>query len=568
MIKMFRFLIGILDKEEDKNWKILAVLSFLSPIIDIFGFSVILYIINTIIYEKKVSKELIIFTFSMGIITVLRGVFEIYKCRISSRLVYNGAQKLSVKIYELQIKEDIEHHNEKSAAQAQSMVRGDTAKCMEIIVSCIGIWVNVITIIEYFVVLVYLSKWIGVISCVGFLLFILIIFFQNHVKMKGYGEKSRRYAIKANAQVAIAHGIFKEMKISSRSDVILERYKGVSLEYAQAQKEFQYKNSIISMIMQNLVMAALFIILALFLCGPQENMVFVISSMVVYITVLIKMVPIAYSIVNGLNNVEFSKKSYDELKQCLLRYDKIKAEEARTKDTRRKELTFEKGLYVRNLSFDYNEQTKIFKNAAIEIPAGCSAAIVGMSGIGKTTFLDLILGLLQPQAGSIFYDDYDIVSQRDSQGFCKADLGNIVSYIPQIVYLNGETIRDNVAFFDNEYEIDDEKVVDCLKCAQIWKDVKKMPDGIHTLVGDNGTVISGGQRQRIALARALYKNFEILVMDEATAALDMDTEKAVIDSIREMKGKKTILIATHHVSLANECDFVYRIENQKIIQVK
>ena len=138
----------------------------MSPIIDIFGFSVILYIINTIIYEKKVSKELIIFTFSMGIITVLRGVFEIYKCRISSRLVYNGAQKLSVKIYELQIKEDIEHHNEKSAAQAQSMVRGDTAKCMEIIVSCIGIWVNVITIIEYFVVLVYLSKWIGVISCV------------------------------------------------------------------------------------------------------------------------------------------------------------------------------------------------------------------------------------------------------------------------------------------------------------------------------------------------------------------------------------------------------------------
>lgn len=568
MIKMFRFLIGILEKEEQKNWKILAALSFLSPIIDIFGFSVILYIINTIIYEKKVSAELIIFTFSMGIITVLRGAFEIYKCRISGRLVYNGSQKLSVKVYELLINEDIEHHNEKSAAQAQSMVRSDTAKCMEILVSCIGIWVNILTIIEYFVVLIYISKWIGVISCVGFLLFIIIIFFQNHIKMKAYGEKSRTYAMKANAQVAIAHGIFKEMKISGRSDVILERYREVSSEYAQAQKEFQYKNSIISMIMQNLVMAALFIVLALFLCGPQEKMVLVISSMVVYVTVLIKMVPIAYSIVNGLNNVEFSKKSYEELKKCLLRYNKIKGDEKRTMDARHKDLTFEKGLSVRNLSFQYNEKTKIFEDADVDIPTGCSAAIVGLSGIGKTTFLDLILGLLKPQAGSIFYDDYEIVSQRDSQGYCKANLGNIVSYIPQIVYLNGETIRDNVAFFDLEEEIDDEKVADCLKCAQIWEDVRRMPDGIHTLIGDNGTVISGGQRQRIALARALYKNFEILVMDEATAALDMETEKAVIDSIREMKGKKTILLATHHMSLAEECDFVYRIENRKIVQVK
>ena len=96
----------------------------------------------------------------------------------------------------------------------------------------------------------------------------------------------------------------------------------------------------------------------------------------------------------------------------------------------------------------------------------------------------------------------------------------------------------------------------------------QMPEGIHTLIGENGTAISGGQRQRIALARALYKDFELLVMDEATAALDMETEKAVIDSIRHLKGGKTILMVTHHMSLANECDLIYKIENQKIIRVK
>ena len=95
-----------------------------------------------------------------------------------------------------------------------------------------------------------------------------------------------------------------------------------------------------------------------------------------------------------------------------------------------------------------------------------------------------------------------------------------------------------------------------------------MPDGVRTLIGENGTAISGGQRQRIALARALYKDFSILVMDEATAALDMETEKAVIDSIRQIRGKKTLLMVTHHMSLANECDVVYKIEDRKIVQVK
>ena len=102
----------------------------------------------------------------------------------------------------------------------------------------------------------------------------------------------------------------------------------------------------------------------------------------------------------------------------------------------------------------------------------------------------------------------------------------------------------------------------------MWEDVMQMQEGIHTLIGENGTALSGGQRQRIALARALYKDFELLVMDEATAALDLETEKAVIDSIRQVKGNKTILVATHHRSLADECDMVYRIENKGFVRVK
>ncbi len=134
--------------------------------------------------------------------------------------------------------------------------------------------------------------------------------------------------------------------------------------------------------------------------------------------------------------------------------------------------------------------------------------------------------------------------------------------------MNGETVRNNVALLSNQAEIDEERVAECLKCAQIWEDVAKMPEGMHTLIGENGTAISGGQRQRIALARALYKKFELLIMDEATAALDMETEKAVMDGIRQVREDKTLLIVTHHMSLAKECDIVYKIQDRKLVRIR
>ena len=290
--------------------------------------------------------------------------------------------------------------------------------------------------------------------------------------------------------------------------------------------------------------------------------------MLAYITALVRALPTAYSILRGLNRIEFSQKPFAALRDSMARYEAIRAEENRREIVRQKELTFRRGLSVRNLTFGYIEGRKIFEDASIDIPAGCSIAIIGPSGAGKTTFLDLILGLLCPQGGSVFYDDYDLVAQADGEGPCQGNIGRLVSYIPQTVYLNGETVRRNVAFFARDEDIDDEKVETCLRCAQIWEDVRQMPEGTHTLIGENGTAISGGQRQRVALARAMYKDFELLVMDEATAALDMETERAVIDSIRQVKGGKTLLMVTHHMSLANECEYIYKIENRKIVPVK
>jgi len=567
MAEMFRYLTGILDTREQKIWKVYAVFSLISPIVDIFSFSVIIYIINIVVRENGADPKLTAFTFFMVLVSILKCLFELYKSKIANRFVYDGAQKLSMKIYELLIKEELMEHNKKSAIQAMNIVRNDTTNCIQIITDFIEAVINGITMAGFAAVLIYVSRWIGIASCVILLLLMALIFFRTRKRMQDYGEKSRACSIKANSQITIAYGSFKEMKIDDRSAFVLSKYEDASQAFAQVQGEFKYKISSIAVILQNSIMAAMFVILAVILVFGT-NLAAILAPMVVYITALVRMLPMAYNILNGMNKIEFAKKPYEAVKEAMADYTRMKEEEERSEAVRQKKLTLQKGVSVRKLTFGYTDRAQIFQDASIDIPVGCSIAVIGASGAGKTTFVDLLLGLLKPQGGHVFFDDYDIVTQSDEEGPCKASMGEMVSYIPQTVYLNGETIRNNVAFFEEEEEIDDARVIECLKCAQIWEDVQNMEDGVHTLIGANGITLSGGQRQRIALARALYKDFELLVMDEATAALDMETEKAVIDSIRQIKENKTLIMVTHHMSLANECDVVYRIEDKKIVQVR
>ncbi len=548
-------------------WKIYAVLSLISPIVDIFSFSVIIYIINIVVRENEADPKLTAFTVFMVLVSILKCLFELYKSKLANRFVYDGAQKLSMKIYELLIKEDLMEHNKKSAIQAMNTVRNDTTNSIQIITDFIEAVINGITMAGFAAVLIYVSKWMGIISCVILLILMAVIFLRTRKRMQEYGEKSRACSIKANSQITIAYGSFKEMKIDDRSAFVIRKYEDASRAFAQVQGEFKYKISSIAVILQNSIMGAMFVILAVILVFGTD-LAAVLAPMVVYITALVRMLPMAYNILNGMNKIEFAQKPYEAVKESMAEYSLMKEEETRAEKIRQRKLTLRKGVSVRNMTFGYTDRVQIFQDASIDIPVGCSIAVIGASGTGKTTFVDLLLGLLKPQEGHVFFDDYDIVTHSDGEGPCQASMGELVSYIPQTVYLNGETIQNNVAFFEEEEEIDEARVIECLKCAQIWEDVQKMQDGVHTLIGANGITLSGGQRQRIALARALYKNFELLVMDEATAALDMETEKAVIDSIRQIKENKTLIMVTHHMSLANECDVVYKIENQKIVRVR
>ena len=538
-----------------------------SPVFDLFSFSVILVILNAAVERGGASKELILFCIGMGAASCFKGLLELYRCFVQNRLIQSGAQKLSGKIFELFQKEELAEHNRKSPVQALTIIRSDTVSCMSVVAGFLTLWTQGATLFLFFVILAVVSPAAGVMLGLGMGVMMAAMYVRNRMRMMDLGEKCRKYAIKSNAQVTTAFGMFKETKIDSRGPVLLERYDAVSRAYADAQSRYQYKVQMISVLMQNVLMTLLFFALAAVM-GLRIDLARFLAPLIVCMALLLRMLPMAVQFVNELVGVEFSRGSYRAVREAMELYRKLKETEREETEKRKKTLTLRRGLSVRDLTFRYGTGPLLFDHASIDIPAGKTVAIVGASGAGKTTFLDLVLGLLKPECGKILYDDYDIVSGCDAQGACTAYVGDIVSYIPQTVYLNGEDIRTNVAFYEPEGKVDEERVRQCLRYAQIWEEVRKMPAGLHTVIGENGSVISGGQRQRIALARALYKDFEILIMDEATAALDMETEKAVMDSIRHVKGDKTLLMVTHHMSLADECELLYKIENQKLIRVR
>lgn len=564
---MFRYIISILNQKEKNELIKISVMTLISPIFDLFSFSVILFIMNTAIRQNGATPELVLFSAGMGITCLLKGFFELYKCYLQNRFINFGAQRISIHLFELFQKEDLIDHNKKNPIQALTIIRDDTFNCLSIPIGFLSLCIQTFTLLIFCGALIWFSGIIGLWICLGLLLFMIVIYLQNRLLMMHFGEQRRLYAIKSNAQVTTAFGMFKETKISSQSETLLKRYNESSKNYADIQSRYTYKTRIISVMIQNSIMTVLFFALAIVL-QVEVHLSELLIPFVICMTLILRMLPISVEIVTQLTGLDFSRKSYETVREALERYDNIKYREKQKENKRKKQLTLLRGIEIRNLTFGYQKDIKIFEDASVKIPAGKTIAIIGPSGSGKTTFLDLLLGLLKPETGSIIYDDYDIVSERDNEGECIASIGDVVSYIPQTVYLNGETIRNNVAFYETEASIDEEQVCKCLQQAQIWKEVTQMPLGINTLIGENGLAISGGQRQRIALARALYKNFEILIMDEATAALDMETEKAVLDSIREIKGNKTLLMVTHHMSLANECELLYKIENRKIIRIR
>ena len=240
-------------------------------------------------------------------------------------------------------------------------------------------------------------------------------------------------------------------------------------------------------------------------------------------------------ILQELNNVQINKRNFNKMD----------------------ELNFNNKIVLKNISYSYDQSNNILKNINLEINKGDHIGIYGETGSGKSTFLDILMGLLPPSKGSIYIDKINI-SQNNYQNYWTSK----ISHVPQTVFLKEGSIAENIAFGEDELEIDFDLLNKAANVAQLENFIKQSSLGFQSVVGERGIMLSGGQRQRIAIARAIYKSRDILILDEATSALDEDTEKKIIKSILRNYRKLTVIMVTHRLSSLENCNRIFKVTSQ------
>lgn len=279
----------------------------------------------------------------------------------------------------------------------------------------------------------------------------------------------------------------------------------------------------------------------------------------------IRLIPAASNVIQAVGNLRHRSyvidKLYLDLKEVEAVEENKSVRSLSTVDDRiGKPLPFENEIVLERVSYSYpSSSEKSLKNISLVIRKGESIGLIGKSGAGKTTLVDVILGLLIPESGEIRVDGFSVVNDLRSWQ-------NAIGYIPQSIFLIDDTIERNIAFGVSDKQIDREKLYKAIQASQLNELIKELPDGLKTIVGERGIRLSGGQRQRVGIARALYHEREILVLDEATAALDNETESLVNEAIKSLMGTKTIMIIAHRLSTIAHCDRIYALEKGQIVK--
>lgn len=352
---------------------------------------------------------------------------------------------------------------------------------------------------------------------------------------------------------------FKEIKITQTADHFIDGYE----DAYEKQRKAEVKNEYIVNLPEKLIEAMCVAVLLGIICVKIKmgtDMVSFVPKLAVFAVAAFRLLPSISRMTRYMNGVIFNnpflQSAYDNLIE-IQQYENTDDIENEKENAWNGE--FHKELRISNIFWNYSGSDKeILTDLSLTINKGEAIGLIGASGAGKTTLADIILGLLKPREGTIYMDGLDIYSSPKQWS-------KIVGYVPQSVFLANDTIRNNVAFGHARDEIDDNKVWDVLKEAQLDQFVEGLPDKLDTQVGERGIKFSGGQRQRIAIARALYNEPSIVVLDEATSALDNETEKAVMEAIDSLQGYKTLIIVAHRLTTIRNCDKIYEIRDGKAV---
>lgn len=565
----------IFEKKNKVKLLFLFILILGSAFLELVGVSAIMPLVNIIvdstsIYNNKVyyaiysyfgmnneKQFVMLMTISLIFVYIIKNMYIVIMYYFQFGFTYNYQRSLAVRLTNCYMKQPYVFHLSKNVAELQRNVIDDVTMFFQAVLGIIQFITEILVSLLLVAYLLYIDKSITL-AIMIFLLFFAIAYlklFKN--KSVKWGEENRYTNVIRNKWIRQSFEGIKEIKIVNREQFFIDKVDKYYKAFANATKKQQLISNIPRPLFEAACVTAFLSVITLKI-AKGVNLNYFLPVISAFAIAAFRLLPSFGRITAAVNSIAFNYPAVNALYNDLVEADKLNYKDEHIESD--VELSFSHEILVNNLTFKYPSSEKtILDNVSLCIPKNKSVAIIGASGSGKTTLVDVILGILQPISGSVMTDGIDIYSNINKWH-------EYIGYIPQMIYLMDDTIRNNVLFGFTDDIDNEEKVWEALEEAQLKSFVEGLEDGLDTVIGERGVRLSGGQRQRIGIARALYNDPKILVLDEATSALDNETENAVMEAIDGLHGRKTMIVIAHRLSTIKNCDFVYRVEDGKVIE--
>lgn len=579
VVNKFRF---ILTPQQKLYFCIVLVMSLIAAVLEMVGVAAIVPILDMMLdmdaargkwFVRPFIEPLHLYSdqslvwFVCGLVILIyifKNIYNIFYNWVYLKYANKIQRELSVRVLNAYMKQGYIFFVENNTAELLQGINGDVMGVYSIIKTFYNMVTKVLTIVCIGAYIFVQSSDMALVLCTLAVLCLVVLQLIYRKPMSVNGKKHRKLgqstykisleAIQGNKEIIAMHkqGFFAKYY----EKVVAKRNRlAVKVELGTLSPAY-----IIEMICISGLMLAVAVQM-----GQTDDVNGLITRLSTIAVGAFRILPALGAITSGSNTIAMYTTQLAGTYKTLATVRELEEKEKRRLEERQisagQRQDFKRELLVDHVTFGYpNGEEIVLNNVELKVGKGQSVALIGPSGAGKTTLADLILGLLKPSEGKIMMDGTDIEDLDD--------WSRIIGYVPQTMYLIDDTIKYNIAFGEEEKDIDEERVWEALRIAQLDTYIRGLKDGIHTKVGELGVRFSGGQRQRLAIARALYRNPDILVLDEATAALDNETEAEVMKAIEALQGYKTLIIVAHRLTTVRKCDIIYEVKDGKVVRKK
>ena len=493
-----------------------------------------------------------LFMFIILIISIiLKGLTGFFQVRFITSLEYNISKRLVEEYLHQPYSWFLSRHSSDLAknilSETSTVISGYIQSIIDLIAKTV---IAIAIIILLLIVNLNLALTIG--SSLIFVYLVVIYFSRKYLKKIGAIRlKNNQLRFKA---VNEAFGAVKAIKVGGLEKIYINNFSKSAKIFAKTLASAQIIVQIPRLIIEAVAFGGI-ILMILYFIREIGSFNYALPIISLYILAGYRLLPALQQIYMSYSNMNFNKpafyKLYTDL-ESLKHFNKTKDQEF---------FRFNKTIALKNIHYSYPDALRTaLKDVNLSFSVNSTIGLVGATGSGKTTTVDIILGLLEPQKGTLEVDGI-IITEKNLRSWQKS-----IGYVPQHIFLSDDTIAANIAFGVETQDINQNLVEQASKIAELHQFViDELPEQYQTKVGERGVRLSGGQRQRIGIARALYHNPKILILDEATNALDHQTEKAVMDAINNLNKKTTIILIAHRLNTVKNCDVIFKLDKGCVV---